>query len=279
MDGATSPGDPHRARGIDILTSGPETIRNEKEAERWYARSAQAGCPQGSLGFGLALLRRAQDQRTQTQAAEQIAKASAAGIPTALYLVGALREFGLGLQRDLAAAIELYRQAAIKGMRLAQRRLGVALINGQGVELNLVEGETWLRRAAVAGDAEAAARVGLLYARGGGLPPNYVEAATWLNALQREVTPPRRGPWDSFTPQVPASAATPTSHAFGWSVQPSLATKHQELTLQTSYSAAAVRLRIGPRRVTGSNAPPRPATSLPPSTSPSALPKALGSAR
>ena len=36
-----------------ILTSGPENLRNLEEADRWYVKSAAAGCPAGALGHGL----------------------------------------------------------------------------------------------------------------------------------------------------------------------------------------------------------------------------------
>ncbi len=38
-----------------ILTSGPESLRDLDEAREWYHKSAEAGCPQGALGYALAL--------------------------------------------------------------------------------------------------------------------------------------------------------------------------------------------------------------------------------
>lgn len=72
-----------------VLTSGPMTLRDAGEAENWYRRSARAGCPQGSLGLGLALLRTARDEAGQREAAGELRKAATAGLGTALYLLGA----------------------------------------------------------------------------------------------------------------------------------------------------------------------------------------------
>ena len=163
-----------------ILTFGPPTLRDLRRAEQLYRRSASVGCPQGSLGLGLALLRAARDEAGQREAATEIRKAAAAGLGDAIYVLGAMTELGIGVTRDLAAAAELFRVAAEKGIRQGQSRWGLALLRGHGVERNLVAGESWLRRAANAGDAEAAALVGHLHARGGELPPNYAEAALWL---------------------------------------------------------------------------------------------------
>ena len=46
-----------------ILTSGPDELRDLEQAEELYRRSAAADCPQGCLGFALALLRKARDAR------------------------------------------------------------------------------------------------------------------------------------------------------------------------------------------------------------------------
>src|SRR5262245_47976065 len=160
-----------------VLTSGPEALRDLEQAERWYRRSAAAGCAQGSLGLGLTLLHKGGDQAALREAAGEIRKAAAAGLGTAIYLSGALAEL---VERDLAAAAPLYRRAAEKGVREGQLRWGVALLHGRGVERDVAEAESWLRRAAQAGDAEAAALVGHLCAHGGERPPNYAEAAIWL---------------------------------------------------------------------------------------------------
>ncbi len=170
-----------------ILTSGPEAKRDLAQAADWYRRSAEAGCPQGELGHALALLRAAPaadaspgaPDQARAQAVVQMAKAAAAGLPTAIYLLGVMTEFAVGIERDLEAAARLYKQAAEKGVRSGQARWGLALMEGRGVARDPTTGESWLRRAGNAGDGEAAALVGDLYAKGGELPPNYAEAAIW----------------------------------------------------------------------------------------------------
>lgn len=164
----------------NILTSGPAALRDPVQAEHWYRRCSSAGCPQGSLGLGLALLRAGRDTATLRESVREILKAADAGLGTAIYLLGAMTEFGVGVPRDLAAAAQLYRAAARKGVPQGELRWGLALLQGRGVGRNVAAGESWLRRAAQAGEAEAAALVGYLQAKGGDVPPNYPEAMTWL---------------------------------------------------------------------------------------------------
>ncbi len=162
-----------------ILTAGPETLRNLDEAERLYKLSAEADCPQGYLGYGLALLRK-DDPTLYEEAIKWMRLAAAGGLATGFYLLGAMTEQGQGTPADPKAAVELYREAAVRGLRAAQARYGLFLLDGRGgTTKDPQEGESWLRRAALQGDIDAAALVGDLYARGGDLPPNFAEAGMW----------------------------------------------------------------------------------------------------
>jgi TPR repeat protein len=162
-----------------ILTYGPEPLRDQEDADRWYERSAMAGCPQGNLGYALSLARGATDDESHRQVADQLRRAAAAKVPTAIYLLGEVIEHGKGVSCDPVLAAQHYRDAAEQGHRPAQVKWGLALIEGRHVVQNFVAGESWLRRAALSGDPRAAALVGDLYVRGSPLPPNYVEAASW----------------------------------------------------------------------------------------------------
>jgi TPR repeat protein len=161
-----------------ILAYGPRRMRDAGAAHQWYARSAAAGCPQGHLGYALSLAPHAKDEEARLQVADEVRSAAAAGLPTAIYLLGVLTESGAGVPQDAAAAVEHYCSAAEKGHRAAQVKWGLALIEGRHVNQDLASGELWLRRAALAGDAQAATLVADKYIKGP-MPPNYVEAANW----------------------------------------------------------------------------------------------------
>src|SRR4051794_39213592 len=45
-----------------ILTGGPEALRDAEAARQWYQRSAASGCPEGCLGYAIALAPNAEDE-------------------------------------------------------------------------------------------------------------------------------------------------------------------------------------------------------------------------
>src|SRR5271163_153200 len=92
-----------------ILTSGPEALRDLDAARRWYKSSAEASCPQGALGYALALAREATDTNQNQEIFGWLQRAAQAGLPTALYLLGVMNERGIGTAADRAAASTLYR--------------------------------------------------------------------------------------------------------------------------------------------------------------------------
>ena len=162
-----------------IFTSGPDELRDLPQAEELYRQSAEADCPQGCLGYALALMKKASGPEEYGPAAKLMRRAADAKLATAQYLAGVLAENGHGVKLDLTEAAEWYRLAAMHGLRSAQTRYGIVLMQGRGVPADPVEAETWLRRAALQGDPDAAALVGDMYAKGGDLPPNLAEAAMW----------------------------------------------------------------------------------------------------
>jgi TPR repeat protein len=57
-----------------ILTAGPKNLRDAEAAELWYQRAALAGSPQGHLGYGLALMRKAESSEATVAAIGKVAE-------------------------------------------------------------------------------------------------------------------------------------------------------------------------------------------------------------
>src|SRR5262249_12154224 len=87
-----------------ILTSGPKSMRNPKEAHGLYQRAAEAGCPQGALGYAQSLARSVKDDEGQRKVVENLRFAAQAGLAPAVCLLGVMTERGVGTERDPAAA-------------------------------------------------------------------------------------------------------------------------------------------------------------------------------
>ena len=95
-------------------------MRDVEAAHRWYERSAEAGCPEGCLGYALSLAPRTTDEEGRREVATHLRRAAEAGLPTAIYLLGVLTEQGVGVARDPERPRQLYRHAAERGQRSAQ---------------------------------------------------------------------------------------------------------------------------------------------------------------
>ena len=163
-----------------IVSAGPEELRDPAASFDWYRKSAEQDCPQGRLGYALALMSHA-DTAEKTMAAHgELVRAANAGMVAADFLLGVAAEQGIGTTCDDTAARVHYTIAADAGFVRAQTRIGVLLMEGRGGPRDLLNGESWLRRASLAGDGEAASLLGDLYVRGDENPPNYVEAAHWF---------------------------------------------------------------------------------------------------
>ena len=160
-------------------------MRDADAAFEWYRKSAEQDCPQGRLGYVIALMQRADTKEKTCAARDELLSLAKSGLPTAYYLLGVVSEHGLGTERNETDARRHYEVAAEAGLANAQTRLGIMMVEGCGGPEDLLNGETWLRRAAIAGDAEAAARLGDIYSRGGPVPPNYTEAAHWYRIRRR----------------------------------------------------------------------------------------------
>lgn len=162
-----------------ILASGPDEMRDEDEAFRWYERSAAKKCPQGHLGFALLLVRRPGSAETESQIVRHLTAAASAELASAMYLLGRFLEQGCWVRRDPERAAKLFKRAAEKGHPAAQFQWALRLMSDEFGEQDRAEAETWLRRAASSGHPEAAVRLAELYLRGSMAPPNYYEAAQW----------------------------------------------------------------------------------------------------
>jgi len=85
-----------------ILTAGPEEMRDPEAALTWYQKSAEQDCPQGRLGYGTALMLRADTAEKTSAARDQLVRAAEAGLPAAHYLLGLGAERKSWLQQSLA---------------------------------------------------------------------------------------------------------------------------------------------------------------------------------
>jgi len=121
----------------------------------------------------------AEARKDYARAMELYRAAIAKSNAPAMYALGVLYNFGLGVAQDYAEARNWYEKAAALGESYAMTNLGFLYSEGQGVPQDHVEARKWYEKAAALGDAQAMYNLGILYNDGDGVAQDYAEARKW----------------------------------------------------------------------------------------------------
>ena len=113
-----------------ILTSGPESMRNLEEAHEWYQRAAEAGCPQGALGYAQSLARSVKDEEGRRRLPNIFVVLHRPDWHRRSHLLGVLTERGCGTERDPAAAAAALPAGGRQGQPLRPGELGTRADGG-----------------------------------------------------------------------------------------------------------------------------------------------------
>jgi len=153
---------------------GEGVAKDDKEAEKWFRKSAEQGNADGE--FKLKLLMAFTPKKLLKMLKEDAVK----GDPWRQYELGYKYDFGEGVPQDYEKAAKWYRKSAEQGVHLAQYNLGTLYEYGYGVQQDLKEAMRWYRKAAEQGMAGAQSNIGRMYGQGRGVDQNYTEAEKWL---------------------------------------------------------------------------------------------------
>lgn len=106
--------------------------------------------------------------------------------PQALFKVGYMYRWGMGLNRDMNESAEWFEKAAALGQADAMLELGISYrFMGLGTAYDPVKSYEWLTKAAEAGIVEAEYELGVNYAIGIGVPKDPANAAYWYRKAAR----------------------------------------------------------------------------------------------
>jgi TPR repeat protein len=103
-----------------------------------------------------------------------------AGNPDALYNLGIMYEFGLGVPESKGEASQLYDQATRGGQTAAAFRLAVMYLTGKGVPQDINAAVAYFQTAAEGNHTEAQFNLGALYYNGQGVKRDQVEGLKWI---------------------------------------------------------------------------------------------------
>jgi TPR repeat protein len=106
---------------------GRGTEKDARQAEYWYERAANAGIPAGY--YSLASMRFREGKHDKVR--EPMERAAEQGYLPALFDLGQLYMFGIGVPVDQIKAYEYYEQAAAQGHIFAQRVIAEKFIRGE----------------------------------------------------------------------------------------------------------------------------------------------------
>ena len=135
--------------------TGTSVQKNEKEAVRWYKKTADQGYSAGYRALAQCYLYGTGVDTDADKAVNMYKQAIANGDINSYCILGDLYYFGKGVQQSDSTAVYYYRQGAEKGDCIAKYQLGFCYYHGQGVTKNQSEGLRWMKSAA-ADDYEVA---------------------------------------------------------------------------------------------------------------------------
>ena len=158
-----------------------EWTKDEKEAVKWFRKSAEQGCAEAQDGLGVCFRDGLGVGKNQSEAVKWFRKAADQGFTQAQNTLGVCYHAGQGVTQDYEEAVRWYRKAAYQGDAAAQFNLGFCYAKGEGLAKDEVEAVKWYRKAAEQGCISAQLNLGVMYRNGNGLPQDYVEAYKWYN--------------------------------------------------------------------------------------------------
>jgi TPR repeat protein len=116
-----------------MYDTGNGIPRDQKEAVKWYRKSAERGNPLSKFSLGMKY------------------------------------ETGEGVEKDLIQAIKWYKESAEQGNANAQNILGAKYSTGNGVKQDLKEAAKWYGKSAEKGNPDGLNNIGLMYELGQGV--------------------------------------------------------------------------------------------------------------
>lgn len=145
-----------------VYDIGEGILENDREAVKWYRKSAVQGYAPAQYNLGLMYLNGEGVLMNARAAAWWFDKSAQQGNARAQFFLGLCYDNGNGVPRNDEVAAELYAFAAVQGHAIAQNNLGVMFASGEGVKIDMVLAYAWLNIAASNGHANAKITKGII---------------------------------------------------------------------------------------------------------------------
>lgn len=151
---------------------------DNKEAARWYAKSAYGGCIDGMVAHAGCLIE-GYLAKNPKEAIKWYEKAAKSGNVSAYYNIGFCYDKGIGVQQNNKKAVKYYKKAAKMGSAFAANSLAICYYTGKGVIKDYPEAYRLFKMAADSGNPAAFANVARCYMFGQGTNVNSKLGVMW----------------------------------------------------------------------------------------------------
>jgi TPR repeat protein len=169
--------------GICYETGANDAVRVSLDiAAELYEDAAKQGHMEATTNLGYVLLRKKEYQR----AIECFAKAVEHGSPAAMFHMGQIYEYGLGVDKSADRAFYYFDRAARLGHSKAQVRAGNCNFAGLGTARDVTKAFEWYKKAAAAGSDDGKNQLGLLFLHGIGTEQDYEQARHWFESASNK---------------------------------------------------------------------------------------------
>jgi TPR repeat protein len=163
---------------------------------------ANRGDARAELVVGLKYLKGDGVPASDKDAARWFERSAKAGNAVAQNHLGALYQAGRGVPVDMTQAMHWYDAAAMQGDRHAMSNLAVLYAGGSGGPKNFAESARWFQRSAELGYIDAQFNLAVLFERGDGVPQSLLDAYKWYSIAAAAGDPVAKTRADAIATQV-----------------------------------------------------------------------------
>ena len=164
-----------------LFQDGIGVLKDEKEAVKWYTKSAEQGDAYGQSNLGACYFNGTGVAKDEKEAVKWYGKAADKGDGWSQNELGRCYANGIGVEKDFKKALEWYRKGAEQGDGSATGSVGWCYETGKGVAKDEKQALGWYLKAAEAKQAWSMGQLARMYEEGRGTDKNPTEAFRWWN--------------------------------------------------------------------------------------------------
>lgn len=158
---------------------GLGTKADLKQANVYFAASAEAGDPFGMLSYGRNLVKGRGIEPNIDEGLSYLNRAVEMGHTYAMNELGAMYYYGQAVNKNPGRGIRFYEASMARNDIYGIHNMGLAYLDGKGVEQDTKTALALFKTASEGGHPNAPLNIGIMYYDGNGVKKNFAEALKW----------------------------------------------------------------------------------------------------